>query len=344
MARSSASLGLNLAGMGWRGPDLLAVARRAEELGYDSVWSSEAWGNDAFTPLAHIAAATSRLRIGTAIAQIAARTPAATAMTTLTLQQLSGGRFTLGLGVSGPQVIEGWHGVPFRPPVQVTREYLRILRIALAATDRVEFSGSFFTIPFTGPGSTGQGRPLRTTLPGAPDTPILVAAMGPRNVAMAVEEADGLLPYLWSPTRWQQTWGAALEKAPPGFQVAPTVFACVGDDLDACRDRLRPRIALHIGGMGSRTRNFYASLVSRYGYASEARQIQDLFLGGKRAQAAAAVPDALVDDLALVGPPGRIADQLARWREGPVTTMIVEPTEPGMMEAVAGIWHASEKA
>jgi F420-dependent oxidoreductase-like protein len=338
MASSKVSLGLSLTGIGWRGPALSALARRAEDLGYDSVWSSEAWGNDAFTPLAHIAAATSRLRIGTAIAQMAARTPGATAMTVLTLRELSEGRFTLGLGVSGPQVVEGWHGVPFHPPVGMTREYVRMLRVALAGTERLEFSGSFFSVPYTGPGSTGQGRPLRTTMPSAADTPILIAAMGPRNVAMAVEEADGLLPYLWSPTRWQSTWGEALAKAPTGFQVAPTVFVCVGDDLDACRNRLRPRIGLHIGGMGSRTKNFYASLVARYGYAAEAEHIQDLFLSGRRAEACAAVPDELVDDLALVGPPARIADQLAVWRDSPVTTMIMEPADPAMMETVASVW------
>jgi F420-dependent oxidoreductase-like protein len=307
-------------------------------LGYDSVWSAEAWGNDAFTPLAHIAAVTTRLRLGTGIAQMAARTPAATAMTALTLQQLSQGRFTLGLGVSGPQVVEGWHGVPYHPPVQMTREYLAVLRTALAGQERLEFSGSFFSIPYAGPGATGQGRPLRTTVPPAPQTPILIAAMGPRNVAMAVETADGLLPYLWSPTRWHDTWGDALGKAPEGFQIAPTVLACVGDDIAACRDRVRPRIALHIGGMGSRSTNFYASLVSRYGYAEEARRIQDLYLSGERAKATAAVPDELVDDLALVGPPARIADQLALWREGPITTLIVEPAEPTMLETIADVW------
>ncbi len=334
----TAALGLSLTGFGWRGSVLAEVARRAEGLGYDSVWSAEAWGNDAFTPLAYIAASTTRLRLGTAIAQMAARTPAATAMTVLTLQQLSEGRLTLGLGVSGPQVVEGWHGVPFHPPVRMTREYLAVLRKALAGSERLEFSGSIYSIPYSGPDSTGQGRPLRTTLPASPETPILVAAMGPRNVAMAVEEADGLLPYLWSPTRWERAWGEALRKAPDGFQVAPTVVACIGDDLQACRDRIRPRIALHIGGMGSRAKNFYASLVSRYGYAAEAEVIQDLYLSGDRAGASAAVPDALVDDLALVGPPARIADQLAVWREGPITTLIVEPVEASMMETVASLW------
>ncbi|WP_157489013.1 LLM class F420-dependent oxidoreductase [Pseudofrankia sp. DC12] len=335
---SDIALGLSLAGTRCDAASLVDVARRAEQAGYCSVWTGEAWGSDAFTPLACIAAVTSRLRLGTAIAQMPARTPAMTAMTALTLQQLSQGRFILGLGASGPQVVEGWHGVPYHPPVPMTREYLAVLRRALAGTERLEFAGSIYSIPYTGAGSTGQGRPLRTTLPGAPDTPILVAALGPKNVAMAVAEADGLLPYLWSPTRWRDAWGDALAKAPDGFQVAPTVLACVGDDLDACRDQVRPRIALHIGGMGSKTKNFYAALVARYGYVDEANRIQDLYLSGDRAGACAAVPDELVDDLALVGPLARVADQLAAWRDGPVTTMIIEPADLAMAEPIASLW------
>ncbi|MCK9897991.1 LLM class F420-dependent oxidoreductase [Frankia sp. AgB32] len=338
MAHSKITLGLSLAGTHGDAAALAAVARRAEESGYDSVWTNEAWGNDAFTPLAYIAALTSRLRLGTAIAQMSARTPATTAMTVLTLQQMSQGRVVLGLGASGPQVVEGWHGVPYRAPVQMTREYLTVLRKALAATERLEFAGSIFTIPYSGPDATGQGRALRSPMPAAADTPILVAAMGPKNVAMAVAESDGLLPYLWSPTHWRGSWGEALEKAPDGFQVAPTVLACVGEDIDACRDQVRPRIALHIGGMGSRTKNFYAALVTRYGYAEEVRRIQDLYLGGNRAAASAAVPDQLVDDLALVGPLAHIADQLALWREGPLTTLIVEPTDFAMVEPIASVW------
>nr|WP_241835223.1 LLM class F420-dependent oxidoreductase [Pseudofrankia asymbiotica] len=338
MPVSKVELGLSLAGIPRDAATLAAVARRAEESGYGSVWTGEAWGSDAFTPLAYVAALTSRIRLGTAIAQMPARTPAATAMTVLTLQQLSGGRLVLGLGASGPQVVEGWHGVPYRTPVQMTREYVAVLRRALAGAERLEFSGSVYSIPYTGTDATGQGRALRTTMPPAADTPILVAALGPKNVAMAVEEADGLLPYLWSPTRWDRAWGDTLAKAPEGFEVAPTVVACVGDDLDACRDRVRPQLALHIGGMGSKSKNFYTALVARYGYEAEATRIQDLYLSGDRAGARAAVPDELVDDLALVGPLPRIADQLAAWREGPVTTLIVEPTDLAMLEPIANLW------
>jgi alkanesulfonate monooxygenase SsuD/methylene tetrahydromethanopterin reductase-like flavin-dependent oxidoreductase (luciferase family) len=216
----------------------------------------------------------------------------------------------------------------------MTRELLEVLRLALAG-EKVEHHGRHLDIPYRGEGSTGQGRALRSSMPPAPETPLLVAAIGPRNVAMAVEHADGLLPYLWSPARWSQAWGDALAARKPGFTIAPTVLAAVGDDLDACRDAVRPRLALHIGGMGSRTTNFYADLTRRYGYEADADRIQDLFLEGDRAGAAAAVSDELVDDLTLVGPPERVREQLAQWRSGPVDLLLLELTEPGMLDAVA---------
>ena len=225
---SDVTFGLNLAGIKL-GPQLAAIAEQAEGLGFDSIWSSEAWGSDAITPLAFVASRTSKLKLGTAIAQVAARTPAATAMTTLTLQQLSGGRLTLGLGVSGPQVVEGWHGVPFRKPLQTTREYVAILRQALSGDAKVSFDGEMFQLPFKGEGATGLGKPLRSTITPAPETPIYLAAIGPNNVALAAEIADGLLPYLWSPKSWQQAWGESLGAAKPGFGIAPTVFVSLGD-------------------------------------------------------------------------------------------------------------------
>ena len=260
-------------------------------------------------------------------------------MTTLTLQELSGGRFELGLGVSGPQEVEGWHGVPFSRPLLAMREYVAILRAALAADDRVEFAGEKYQVPYRGPDATGLGKPLRSTLSGHPETPILIAAIGPQNISLAIDIADGLLPYLWSPTRWERAWGKALATAPDGFRVAPTVFAAVGPDIHTCREAVRPRIALHVGGMGSRTKNFYKDLIMRYGYEDEAQHIQDLYLAGDRAGATAAVSDALVDDLALLGPTDRIGDQLGAWMEGPITSVIVEPIGPGAMEAVAEVWH-----
>jgi F420-dependent oxidoreductase-like protein len=312
---------------------LIETAQRAERLGFDSLWSSEAWGWDAFSPLNVAAAMTSTIRLGTAIAQIAARTPTALAMAALTTQAMSEGRLLLGLGVSGPQVVEGWHGVPFEAPVASTREYLQIVRMALAG-EKVEFQGARYGIPYRGEGGTGLGRALRSSMPAAPEIPLLVAAMGPKNVAMAVDQADGLLPYLWSPTHWSRVWGEVLAKAPDGFLVMPTVLVSMGSDLAACRDAVRPRLALHIGGMGSRDRNYYADLVRRYGYA-EVDKIQDLFLSGDRAGAAQALPDALVDDLALVGPVDHVRQQVAHWRHGPLHTLILEPTDAAMLEAIA---------
>lgn len=331
-------LGLSMIGQSLAPHDLRRLGQRVEAAGYDSLWTAEAWGADAFTPLAYLAATTTTLKLGTAIAQIWARTPGATAMTALTLQQLSEGRLLLGLGVSGPQVVEGWHGVAFRRPLAATRDYVAILRKALAADERVVHEGTELSVPYRGADASGQGRPLRSTQPAAPNMPIYVAALGPKNTRLAVEVADGLLPYLWSPRNWSKAWGDALDTAPEGFGIAPTVVAALGDDLAACRDQVRPRIAMHVGGMGSKDANFYKSLVERYGHETEAAAIQDRFLSGDRAGAVAAVSDALVDELALVGPSGHISEQLAEWRDGPITTLIVEPTRGDAIESIAEIW------
>ncbi len=334
-------LGLSMIGQSLAPDELRSLGGRAEAAGFDSLWTAEAWGADAFTPLAFLAATTTTLKLGTAIAQIWARTPGATAMTALTLQQLSGGRLLLGLGVSGPQVVEGWHGVAFQRPLGASRDYVAILRRALAAEERLEYEGDEYSVPYRGDDATGLGRPLRSTQPPAPDTPIYLAALGPRNTRLAVDVADGLLPYLWSPRHWSDAWGDALATASEGFSVAPTVVVALGEDLAASRDQVRPRIAMHIGGMGSRDKNFYKSLVERYGYEEEAALIQDRFLAGDRGGASQAVSDELVDELALVGPAGHIADQLAEWREGPIDTLIVEPTRGVAIEDVAAIWFGS---
>jgi len=333
-------LGLSTIGRRLDPEDLRTLGTRVEAAGYDSLWTAEAWGADAFTPLAFLAASTTTLKLGTAIAQIWARTPGATAMTALTLQQLSRGRLLLGLGVSGPQVVEGWHGVAFAQPLEATRDYVAILRKALAADAKVIHEGTRYSVPYTGPGASGLGRPLRSTQPGAPDTPLYLAALGPKNTELAVEIADGLLPYLWSPRHWKAAWGDALASAKEGYQVAPTVVAAIGDDIGGCRDEVRPRIAMHVGGMGSKDKNFYKSLVERYGYEEEATLIQDRFLSGDRAGAVEAVSDELVDDLALVGPSGHIADQLAAWSDGPISTLIVEPTREDAIEKIADIWSS----
>ena len=302
----------------------------AERLGYDCVWTAESYGSDAVTTITWIAARTTRIHVGTAIMQIAARTPAASAMTAMTLDALSGGRFLLGLGVSGPQVVEGWHGQRFGRPLAKTREYVAIVRAILKREKPVEFQGEYYQVPYTGPDATGLGKPLKSILHGRADIPIYLAAIGPKNVALAAEIADGWLPVYFSPDR-MSTFTPHLEagfKAAGGgksrarFDVAPTVPVVLGADVDACRAIVKPRLALYVGGMGARGRNFYNELVCRYGYDAAAKEIQDLYLSGKKAEAAAAVPDALVDEIALCGPKERIRERLARWTGSGVTTMI----------------------
>ena len=305
----------------------------AERLGYDSVWSAEAYGSDAVTPAAWIAARTQRLHVGTAIMQIAGRTPAMTAMTAMTLDALSGGRFRLGLGVSGPQVDEGWHGQPFGRPLARTREYVEIVRRILRREKPVEFRGEHYQIPYAGPGATGLGKPLRSILHGRPGLPIYLAAIGPRNVALAAEIADGWIPVFFSPRRiamfreWlAEGFRAAGKAGGPGeraFDVMPMVTVVVGDDVDACRQQVKPRLALYVGGMGARGRNFYNDVARRYGYDAAAAAIQDLYLAGRKDEAAAAVPDGLVDEVALCGPRERIRERLGEWAAAGVTTLMV---------------------
>lgn len=321
-------LGLHTGYWEARPVDPVPLVREAERLGYDSVWTAEAWGSDAVTTLTWLGAHTERIGLGTAVMQIPARTPAATAMTAITLDHLSGGRFRLGLGMSGPQVVEGWHGVPYGKPLQRTREYVEIVRAILRRDEPVEFHGEYYDLPARG--GTGLGKPLRTIVhPLRSDLPIYLAAIGPRNVALVAEIADGWLPILFSPHRTDVFWPslergfARAGKDGEGFDIAPLVNVVTGDDLDDCRDRLRPFLALYVGGMGARHANFYNALVARYGYEAEARTIQDLYLDGKHREAAAAVPDALIDEVALVGGPERIRDRLAAWRESGVTTLIV---------------------
>src|SRR5205823_537928 len=286
--------------------DLIANAQEAERLGFDSAWAAEAWGTDAVTVLAWVAAATEKLRIGSAIMQIPGRTPANAAMTAMTLDLMSGGRFLMGLGTSGPQVVEGWHGEPWGKPLEKTREYVEIVR-SVWRRETVEHEGEHYSIPYRGDGSTGLGKPLKLMArPLRAEIPIYLAAIGPKAVAQTFEIADGWLPIYYSPERAREVFGAP----PDGFDVAPSVQVLVGDDVQACRDALKPMFALYVGGMGARGKNFYNSLVSRYGYEDEARTIQDLYLDGKQREAIAAVPDALIDEVALVGPKERISDRL----------------------------------
>ena len=307
----------------------IAKIQEAERLGYSSVWTAEAYGSDAVSPAAWIAARTEKIHIGTGIMQIPARTPAMTAMTAMTLDGLSGGRFRLGLGVSGPQVVEGWHGQPFGKPLVKTREYVEIVRAILKREKPIEFHGEYYEIPYKGADATGLGKPLRSILHGRADLPIYLAAVGPKNVALAAEIAEGWIPVFFSARRsamfreWLEAGFKARGGTPARFDVMPMVSVVVGDDVAACRAAVKPRVALYVGGMGARGRNFYNDIARRYGYEDAAKRIQDLYLGGKKDEAAASVPDALVDEVALCGPPARIREQLAEWKASGATTIMV---------------------
>ena len=330
-------LGVNLgyAPPGTNPADLVPIAQEAERLGFDSVWAAEAWGTDAVTVLSWLAAKTTTIKVGAAIMQIPGRTPANTAMTAATLDLMSGGRFILGLGTSGPQVVEGWHGQPWGKPLGRTREYVEIVRAALRR-ETVEHEGEHYRIPYDGPGATGLGKPLKMMLrPLRADIPIYLAAIGPKNVALAAEIADGWLPIFVDPERFGAAFGPSLTGARDGFEIAATVNVLVGDDVQSLRDSLKPNLALYVGGMGAKGKNFYNSLMRRYGWEAEADTIQELYLGGRQREAIAAVPDELVDTVALVGPKERIRDRLEAWRETPVTTLIVGSTQTEALQVLA---------
>lgn len=323
-------LGLN---MGYSGSALgldLSLIQEADRLGFHSVWSAEAYGSDAVSTIAWVAAQTRRIGVGTAIMQIPARTPTLAATTAVTLDQLSGGRFLLGLGVSGPQVVEGWHGVAFGKPLARTREYVEIVRAVWRREKPLTFNGAYYQIPYAGPDATGLGKPLKSILHAGREIPIYLAAIGPKNVALAAEIADGWLPIFFSPDRigvFTDSLQAGFQRAGGGkslarFDIAPTVAVVLGADAGACRAIVKPRLALYVGGMGARDRNFYNELVCRYGYEAAAKRIQELYLAGKKDEAAAAVPDALVDEVALCGPRDRIKERLSRWTGAGVTTLI----------------------
>jgi len=338
-------LGLNIGYFGTAIADDFTLISTAEGLGFDSVWTAEAYGADAVTPLAWIAARTDHIRIGSAVLQMPARTPGMTAMTASTLDIMSNGRFLLGLGVSGPQVVEGWHGQPYRKPLGMTREYVAILRKMFARDEPVAVEGVHYQLPYMGEDASGLGKPLKLMhKPKNPDLPIYIAAIGPRNVQLTAEIADGWLPVFLSPQRMSEVYGSNLaagfelsgeEHKAERFDIAPTLGALVTDDLDSGRLSMKPFIALYIGGMGARNKNFYNDLACRYGYEQAAEQIQDLYLSGKKMEATMAVPDELVDELTLVGSKDRIADRLDAWRDAGVTTMIVNTTDIPTMRTLA---------
>ena len=312
--------------------ELIELAQEAERLGYDSAWAAEAWGTDAVSVLAWLGATTERIKLGSAILQMPGRTPALTAMTAATLDLLSGGRLLLGLGPSGPQVVEGWHGQPWGKPLARTREYVEIVRTALAR-ETVEHKGEHYAIPYDGPGATGLGKPLKLMArPLRADVPIYLAAMGPKAVALAQEIADGWLPLFFVPERARDVFG---DMGRDGFDVAPSVPVVLLDDVEAARDALKPYYALYVGGMGSRGKNFYNELFARYGYEAEAAAIQDAYLDGRQRDAAALVPDAFVDEAALVGPKERIAERLDAYRDSGATTLLLSTRQPEALRAVA---------
>jgi F420-dependent oxidoreductase-like protein len=300
----------------------MELVREAERLGYEAVWCGEAYGTDAVSPVAWVLAQTATIKAGTSILQMPARTPACAAMTAMTLQALSGNRFLCGIGPSGPQVVEGWHGVPYGKPLARTREYIAIIRRILERTAPLEFSGEHYQIPYNGPGATGLGKPLRSIVHGDPSLKIYTAAIAPAGLRTAGEVADGTLPFFMSPEQAEAIVGPVREgiaKAGNGktladFDLAPYVRVAIGDDLAACRDAIRPNLALYIGGMGARSKNFYNDLAKRMGYEAAAETIQDHYLSGRRGEAEAAVPDALIDETSLVGPKERVRERLQAWQ------------------------------
>lgn len=323
--------------------EMAELVAAAEDLGYESLWTAEAYGSDALSPLAWWGARTKQLRLGTAIMQMAARTPTATAMAAMTMDHLSEGRFVLGLGVSGPQVVEGWYGQPYPKPLARTREYVEIVRRVVARDEPVEFHGQHYELPYDG--GTGLGKALKATIhPRRSDIPIYLGAEGPKNVALAAEIADGWFPFWFSPRsdafyREALAEGFARDGARrdfDDFEVACPVPVIVNPDPEQAADVIRPMLALYVGGMGAKGANFHFDVIARMGYEAEAHRIQDLYLAGKKAEAIASIPLAMVEDVALVGPPEKIRDEMERWSETVITTMLVQGP-PELLRILPGL-------
>jgi len=338
MSESNAGLkvGLQLGYWGARPPtNFLTLAKEAEALGFDSVWTAEAYGSDALTPLAWIGSQTERIRLGTGVCQLSARSPTAMAMAAMTLDHLSQGRMILGLGVSGPQVVEGWYGAPFSKPLARTREYISIIRQVLARDQPVTSDGEHYPLPFKGDGSWGLGKSLKSIVhPLREELPIFLGAEGPKNVALAAEIADGWLPLYYSPFR-QDVYSASLTNARSNFEITQGVVVNITDDMEAGLLPVKNMLALYVGGMGARQRNFHKELVTRMGFGPAADRIQALFLAGKKQEAVQAVPDELADEISLVGPEARIKERISVWRDTPVTSLLVSARNPAELETVA---------
>jgi F420-dependent oxidoreductase-like protein len=317
----------------WAGgppPGAVEAVAEAERLGFDSMWTAEAYGSDCLTPLAWWGSATERIKLGTGIVQMSARQPAATAMAAMTLDHLSGGRFILGLGVSGPQVVEGWYGMPFSKPLARTREYVGILRDIWARQGPLTNEGPHYPLPL--PDGTGLGKPLKASIhPLREDIPVYLAAEGPKNIALAAEICDGWVAMLFSPQH-EEMYRESLDEGfgregarrkPDEFEVVATVPFLVSDDVQQAADAVRPFYALYFGGMGAKGKNFHANVAIRMGYESMVDEVQELYLSGKKDEAAAAIPFELIDELSLIGPADKIRDSLAAWRESIVTTLLI---------------------
>jgi F420-dependent oxidoreductase-like protein len=327
-------------------PDALAKVLEAERLGFDTVFTAESWGSDAFTPLAWWGSQTSRIKLGTSIVQLSGRTPTGTAMAALTMDHLSGGRLVLGLGVSGPQVVEGWYGQPFGKPLARTREYVNIIRQVLAREGPVTNDGPHYPLPYHGPNSLGLGKPLKPIVhPLRADVPILLGTEGPKNVALTAEIADGWLPIYYAPrvADMYRSWLAegfarpGARRHPGNFEIATNCQVVVTDDVDQTLDAMKPMLGFYIGGMGAKDMNFHKQVFVRMGYEKEADEIQRLFFEGKREEAIATVPQAAVADISLVGPAAKIRDELPRWEEAGVTTLVIGARSLDEMRQVAEV-------
>ena len=344
-------LAINIGYSGARMTLPLDLVLEVERLGYDSVWTAEAYGSDAVTPLAYLAAKTTRIKLGTGIMQIPGRTPAMCAMTMSTLDALSGGRVLVGLGLSGPQVVEGWHGVPYGKPAARTREYVEILRKIWARDEPVEYQGQEYQLPYTGAGATGLGKPLKSILHGR-QLPVYLATMGPVNIRATAELADGWLPIWFSPQRMHLFKPAIEEgfkragngKSWKDFDIAAGCTVSIGDDVKACLAAMKPNLALYVGGMGAKDKNFHNEMARKYGYVEEAEKIQELYLAGRKDEATAAVPDELCDEMSLCGPVARIRERYRAWEDAGVTTLLVQAREQPALELMAGIAGASRGA
>jgi F420-dependent oxidoreductase-like protein len=333
-------------GLGMGPEDQLKVVQEAERLGFDSAWAAEAYGSDAATVLAWLAAGTTTIKLGSAIFQMPGRSPAMTAMTAATIDELSGGRMLLGIGSSGPQVAEGWHGQRFGRQLQRTREYVAVVRKALSR-ERLEFKGETLELPLP----DGPGKALKLTIaPRQERIPIYLAAIGPKNTALAGEIADGWIPTFFSPEHVADFRALLQEGADrtgrslEGFDIAPTVQTYISDDRAAARDLMRPILALYIGGMGSRKQNFYNALVQRYGFEAAAAEVQDLYLAGKKTEAGAALPDELIDMVCLCGPRDVVRDRLAAYRDAGVGTLMVTPMAFDRQERIEQLRAVAELA